>query len=162
MAEIVEASTPVQIEQVRNLFSEYRAQLPVEYCPRSLDSEIAGLPGIYSPPQGRLLLATVLGQPVGCVGLRPFPLERTCEMKRLYVRPAFRGGKLALALVERLLSVARDIGYVSLRLDTHPPSMQAALEMYRRFGFREVSADPLEPLEGLMYMELPLVSAADI
>jgi GNAT superfamily N-acetyltransferase len=157
VAEIVEASTSGQIEQVRNLFSEYRAQLPVEYRLPSLDTEIAGLPGVYSPPQGRLLLATVAGQPVGCVGLRPFPLDRACEMKRLYVRPAFRGGKLALALVERLISVARDIGYVSLRLDTHPPSMRAALEMYRRFGFHEVSAHPLEPLDGLMYMELSLV-----
>jgi GNAT superfamily N-acetyltransferase len=157
VAEIVEASTPRQIEQVRNLFTEYRAQLPVEYRLRSLDTEIAELPGVYSPPQGRLLLAMVAGQPVGCVGLRPFPLDRACEMKRLYVRPAFRGGKLALALVERLISVARDIGYVSLRLDTHPPSMRAALEMYRRFGFHEVSAHPLEPLDGLMYMELSLV-----
>ena len=157
MAEIVEASTTRQIEQVRNLFTEYRAQLPVEYRLRSLDTEIAELPGVYSPPQGRLLLATVVGQPVGSVGLRPFPRDRTCEMKRLYVRPAFRGGKLALALVERLISVARDVGYVTLRLDTHPPSMRAALEMYRRFGFREVSPDPLEPLEGLMYMELSLV-----
>ena len=79
---------------MRNLFSEYRAQLPVEYCSRSLDVEIAGLPGEYAPPKGKLLLAMVVGQPVGCVGLRPFPREGACEMKRLYVRPGFRGGKI--------------------------------------------------------------------
>ncbi len=78
---------------MRNLFSEYRAELPVEYCSRAFDAEIAGLPGEYAAPEGKLLLATVVGQPVGCVGLRPFPRDGACEMKRLYVRPAFRGGK---------------------------------------------------------------------
>ena len=84
MSEIVPATSAEQIEQVRNLFAEYRAQLPVEYCFRTFDAEIAGLPGVYAPPEGLLLLATVIGQPVGCVGLRPFPREGTCEMKRLY------------------------------------------------------------------------------
>jgi len=156
MSEIVEASSAEQIEQVRNLFSEYRAQLPVEYCFRSFDAEIAELPGAYSPPAGTLLLATVVGQPVGCVGLRPFPRDGSCEMKRLYVRPAFRGDKLGRKLVERLLCEARRLGYRFMRLDSHPPTMQAAVEMYRQFGFREVSPEPLEPVEGLVYMELEL------
>src|SRR5215471_8742074 len=82
MSEIVHATSPEQIEQVRNLFIEYRAQMPVQYCFKSFDAEIAGLPGGYAPPKGTLLLATVVGQPIGCVGLRPFPLESTCEMKR--------------------------------------------------------------------------------
>ncbi|MGA2903304.1 MAG: GNAT family N-acetyltransferase [Candidatus Korobacteraceae bacterium] len=157
MCEIVEATSAEQIEQVRNLFGEYRAQLSVEYCFRSFDAEIAGLPGVYAPPQGTLLLATVIGQPVGCVGLRPFPREGTCEMKRLYVRPAFRGGKLGKTLVERLLREARRLGYSSMRLDSHPPTMHAAVEMYRRLGFREVGPDPLEQMEGLVYMELQLI-----
>jgi len=156
MCDILEAATAEQIEQVRNLFAEYRAQLPVEYCFRSFDAEIAGLPGVYSPPKGKLLLATVVGQPVGCVGLRPFPLRQTCEMKRLYVRPGFRGGKVGRKLVERLLDDARLLGYSSMRLDSHPPTMQAAIAMYRKLGFREVNPDPLEPTEGLIYMELPL------
>jgi putative acetyltransferase len=156
MSDIIAATTAEQIEQVRNLFAEYRAQLPVEYCFRSFDAEIAGLPGLYGPPKGTLLLATVVGQPVGCVGLRPFPLDATCEMKRLYVRPGFRGGKLGRELVERLLDEARLLGYRSMRLDSHPPTMQAAIEMYRKFGFREVGPDPLEPTEGLLYMELAL------
>jgi putative acetyltransferase len=157
MSEIVPATTPEQIEQVRNLFAEYRVQLSVEYCFRAFDAEIAGLPGAYSPPKGMLLLATVIAQPVGCVGLRPFPLEGTCEMKRLYVRPAFRGGKLGKTLVERLLLEAQRLGYSSMRLDSHPPTMQAAVEMYRKLGFREVRPDPLEQVEGLIYMELPLI-----
>ena len=153
MSHIVPAITPEQIEQVRHLFAEYRAQLPVEYCARAFDAEIAELPGNYAPPKGALLLATVVGQPVGCVGLRPFPLEGVCEMKRLYVRPGFRGGKVGRLLVERLLLDAALLGYSSMRLDTHPLFMAAAVAMYRRFGFREVSADPLQPTEGLIYME---------
>ena len=156
MCDIVEANTPEQIEQVRNLFAEYRAQLPVDYCFRTFDAEIAGLPGAYARPQGTLLLATVVGQPVGCVGLRPFPLPKTCEMKRLYVRPGFRGGKVGRMLVEQVLREARRLGYASMRLDSYPPTMQAAVAMYRRFGFREVGAAPLEANDELIYMELPL------
>jgi GNAT superfamily N-acetyltransferase len=156
VGEIVDVTTEEQLEQVRNLFGEYRAQLPVEYCLRSLDVEIAGLPGEYSPPKGTLLLATVVGQPVGCVGLRPFPRHGTCEMKRLYVRPGFRGGKLGRKLVDRVLLEARNLGYLFLRLDTHPPTMPAALAMYRKLGFREVAADPMEAVEGLLYLGLEL------
>jgi putative acetyltransferase len=160
MCEIVHATTDEQIEQVRNLFAEYRAQLPVEYCFRSFDAEIAGLPGAYAPPKGALLLATVVGQPVGCVGLRPFPLPGACEMKRLYVRPGFRGGKVGRSLVERVMSEALALGYRSMRLDSHPPTMASAIAMYRRFGFREVSPDPLEPTDGLIYMEAALEQPA--
>lgn len=156
MSSIIEATTAEQIEQVRNLFAEYCAQLVVEPCRQAFDAEIAGLPGAYAPPQGRLLLATVVGQPVGCVGLRPFPLDGSCEMKRLYVRPGFRGGKVGRELVERVLHEARQLGYAVMRLDSHPPSMQSAIAMYRKFGFREVPPDPLEPTDGLIYMALEL------
>ncbi len=150
MSEIVEAITAEQIEQVRGLFRQYRAELPLQY--RSFDPE--GLPGEYGPPHGKLLLALVSGQPVGCVGLRPFPQEATCEMKRLYVRPGFRGGKSGKELAERALHEARALGYRRLRLDTHPPTMQAAARMYRRLGFQEVL--PVDQVEGLVYMELRL------
>ena len=153
---IVEVTTPEQLEQVRNLFTEYGAQLGAEYCAKTLDAEIASLPGAYAPPKGKLLLATVVGQPVGCIGLRPFPLERTCEMKRLYVRPGFRGGKLGRELVERVLEEARRLGYASMRLDSYVPMMEAAIRMYRKFGFREVAPDPLKPIDDLIYMELKL------
>ncbi|MGC2111221.1 MAG: GNAT family N-acetyltransferase [Candidatus Korobacteraceae bacterium] len=144
------------MEQVRNLFAEYRAQLPVEYCSRGFDNELASLPGVYAPPKGSLLLAMVVGQPVGCVGLRPFPLQGACEMKRLYVRPPFRGGNVGKKLMDRVLQEARTLGYSALRLDTHPPTMQAAVALYKRLGFREVTADPLEPVDGLVYLELVL------
>ena len=156
MSEIIEATSEDQIEQVRNLFAEYRAQLPVDYCARGFDNELAALPGVYAPPEGSLLLALVMGQPVGCVGLRPFPLAGACEMKRLYVRPPFRGGDVGKKLVDGVLQKARELGYSTLRLDTHPPTMQAALKIYRKLGFREVPPDPLEPVEELVCMELPL------
>jgi GNAT superfamily N-acetyltransferase len=149
VSEIVEAITAEQIEQVRQLFRHYQAELPLQYR-----FELPELPGEYGPPKGKLLLATVSGQPVGCAGLRPFPLEATCEMKRLYVRPIFRGGKLGRELVEGVLQEARALGYQRLRLDTHPPTMQAAVRMYRNLGFQEVS--PVDRVEGLVYMELRL------
>jgi putative acetyltransferase len=147
MSEIVEAITAAQIEQVRQLFRQYQAELPLQYR-----FELPALPGEYGPPKGKLLLATVSGQPVGCIGLRPFPLEATCEMKRLYVRPIFRGGKLGKELVDRILQHARALGYQRIRLDTHPPTMQAAVRMYRNLGFQEVSTT--DGVEGLLYMEL--------
>jgi GNAT superfamily N-acetyltransferase len=158
LSEIAEAVSQQQLEQVRNLFREYRAQLAPRYRARSLETELSRLPGVYQPPKGKLLLATVLGQAVGCVGLRPFPQEGACEMKHLYVRPTFRGGKIGQALVEQVIQEARALGYSLLRLDTHPPTMQAAVTMYRRLGFQEVEPGPIEAVEGLVYMELTLMT----
>ena len=106
-----------------------------------------------------MLLAYVVGQPVGCVGLRPFPSDGACEMKRLFVRPTFRGARLGRKLVERVLQEAKLLGYSSMRLDSHPATMQAAIEMYRQFGFFEIGPAPLEATEGLIYMELPFKAA---
>jgi GNAT superfamily N-acetyltransferase len=156
MSLITDAINPEQIEQVRNLFLEYRAQLPIDYCFQTFDEEIAGLPGEYAAPKGKLLLATVVGQPVGCIALRPFPLDGACEMKRLYVRPGFRGSKLGRELAERLLDEARALGYHTMRLDSYLPLMRSAVELYRRLGFREVAAAPLKATDGLIYMELAL------
>jgi GNAT superfamily N-acetyltransferase len=154
LSEIVEAVTAEQIEQVRSLFRQYQAELPLQLCFRSFDSELSGLPGEYGPPRGKLLLATVSGQPVGCAGLRPFPLDATCEMKRLYVRPTFRTRKIGRELAERVIQEARALAYQRLRLDTHPPTMQAAVRMYRDLGFQE--APVVDGVEGLLYMELRL------
>jgi len=156
VSEIVEALSEEQVEQVRNLFREYHAELAQQYRPPGFEAELSALPGFYTPPKGTLLLATVAGQPVGCVGLRPFPLEGACEMKRLYVRPTFRGGTVGKDLVQRVLQHARALGYTRLRLDTHPPTMPAAVAMYRRLAFQEVAPDPAERVEGLLYMELLL------
>jgi len=156
VSEIVEAATPEQLQQVRTLFREYMAEVPAQYCFASFEDEVAGLPGEYGPPRGKLLLAVVSGQPVGCVGLRPFPLEGTCEMKRLYVRPGFRGAKLGNLLIHRTMQEARSMGYSRLRLDTHPPTMQAAVRTYRKMGFQEVLPAPQERVAGLLYMEIGL------
>ena len=107
-------------------------------------------------PTGALLLATAEDQPAGCAGLRPFPLEGACKMKRLYVVPQFRGEGLGLALIERILTIASRLNYTRLRLDTQPDSMQAAVELYRRFGFKEVADEPVPHVAGLSYMELLL------
>ena len=153
-AQIAEVTQPGQLEQVRGLFQSYQAQLPAAY--RFPDSEWQTLPGVYAPPGGALLLATISGQPAGCVGLRPFPLERACEMKRLYVGPSFRGYHLGRTLIEEIIGMARNLGYSRMRLDTHAATMAPAVELYRRFGFVAVPADPMPEVEGLSYMELRL------
>lgn len=88
--------------------------------------------------------------------MRPFPLHGACEMKRLYVRPTFRGAEVSKVLLQRALQQARILGYSRLRLDTHPPTMAAAVAMYRKLGFQEVMAEPKDRVEGLLYMELLL------
>ncbi len=154
MSEIVEAVTPQQILQVRDLFRQYRSELPPQLCFAGFEDELRGLPGDYRSPAGRLLLARVAGQPVGCVGMRPFPLEGVCEMKRLYVRPPFRGGNLGIALLNRVLLESQQAGYSRMRLDTHPPTMAAAVRLYKNMGFYEVPSDPATPVPELLYLEL--------
>jgi GNAT superfamily N-acetyltransferase len=156
VSEIVEAVTPQQLEQMRSLSREYLSQLPLELSAGRFEAEVLELPGDYAPPRGKLLLATVAGQPAGCVALRPFPLDGVCEMKRLYVRPPFRTGSLGRALIDRIVQTARELGYRRMRLDTHPPTMMAAVNLYRRMGFYEVAPDPLTPMDGLLYLELSL------
>jgi carbonic anhydrase len=158
-AEITEVATTEELKEVRLLFRSYQSELAVQY--RFPDREWVSLPGEYRPPSGALLLATVAGQPAGCVGLRPFPLEGTCEMKRLYVQPRFRRDKLGGMLIERIIEVARGLNYTRMRLDTHPQTMGSAVALYRRFGFAEVSAEPMKRVEGLLYMELPLSIRGD-
>jgi len=152
--QILEASTPAQIDNVRALFREYQAQLPAPL--RFPDQEWVNLPGEYAAPEGALLVATVAGLPAGCVGLRSFPIAGASEMKRLYVRPGFRGYRLGKTLVEEVTAVARRKGYLRLRLDTHVDTVQSAVDLYRRFGFREIAPEPMTPVPGLSYMELLL------
>jgi ribosomal protein S18 acetylase RimI-like enzyme len=151
---IVEVSTAEELEAVRRLFRIYQEQL-FDKC-QLPDDEWQSLPGAYAPPGGGLLLATASGQAAGCVALRPFPTRVTCEMKRLFVAPECRGSGAGRALVDAVIQLARDRGYAFMRLDTHPASMGAAVRLYREFGFRDVAADPMVPVEGLSYMELVL------
>jgi putative acetyltransferase len=151
---ITEVCTAEQLEAVKGLFRAYQEQL-FEKC-QLPDSEWQTLPGVYTRPGGGLLLATVSGQAVGCIALRPFPKPTTCEMKRLFVTPEARGSGAGRALIESVVRLARDLGYAFMRLDTHLATMGAAVRLYRDFGFRDVAADPMPAVESLCYMELPL------
>jgi carbonic anhydrase len=120
----------------RELFREYAAWVGDEICFQKFQRELAELPGGYAPPEGRLLLAMVDGQLAGCVALRRFAAE-IGEMKRLYVRPAFRGTGLGRELAGQLIVEAKDAGYKLLRLDSMP-RMERAIAMYRGLGFYEI------------------------
>ncbi|HTE90282.1 MAG TPA: GNAT family N-acetyltransferase [Terriglobales bacterium] len=149
------AESPRQIALARELFLEYGKSLGFNLCFQSFDEELAGLPGDYAPPDGRLLLAEYDGALAGCVALHKLELH-VCEMKRLYLRPQFRGKGVGLALAEAIIWEARAIGYRRMRLDTVEPVMQAAVAMYRRLGFTEIAAYRPNPIPGAMYMELEL------
>jgi len=149
------AESPEQIAQIRELFLEYANSLGFSLCFQNFDHELAALPGDYAPPTGRLLLATSNGHPAGCVALHKLQ-EDVCEMKRLYVRPQFRGKRLGHELAKKVIAEARQIGYKYIRLDTVEPVMKTAVEMYRQLGFREIPPYRPNPIAGALYMELQL------
>jgi putative acetyltransferase len=155
VTEILQAESPADIEIIRELFLEYAASLGFSLCFQSFDQELASLPGKYAPPEGRLLIARDNGGAVGCVALRPLE-PGMCEMKRLYIRPRFRGHGLGRTLAERIIAEARAIGYERLRLDTVEPVMGAAVALYRTLGFREIPPHGEHPIDGTLFMELDL------
>lgn len=124
-------------------------------CFQNFEQELAGLPGHYVPPDGRLLLAEYEGQLAGCVAMHAWE-PGICEMKRLYLRPSFRGKGLGRVLAEAIIAEARNVGYQRMRLDTIEPIMKDAVEMYRKLGFREIAPYRPNPIAGAMYMELEL------
>jgi GNAT superfamily N-acetyltransferase len=152
--EVTQAETPPQIAQARELFLEYAQSLGFSLCFQNFDQELAGLPGDYAPPAGRLLLAAYEGKHLaGCVALHMLE-PGVCEMKRLYLRPQFRGKGLGRALAERIVAEARTIGYQRMRLDTVGPVMKDAVAMYRKLGFKEIAPYRPNPMAGTLYMEL--------
>jgi putative acetyltransferase len=150
-----QAETPAQIDQARELFLEYAQSLGFSLCFQNFDKELASLPGDYAPPEGRLLLAQYQGQFAGCVALHKLE-DDICEMKRLYLRPQFRGKGLGRVLADRIIAEAREIGYRCMRLDTVEPVMKDAVAMYRRIGFREIAPYCANPIAGALHMELLL------
>jgi len=151
----MQAESSAHVAQARELFQEYAQSLGVNLCFQNFEQELAGLPGHYAPPDGRLLLAEYDGQLAGCVALRKWESD-VCEMKRLYLRPSFRGKGLGRAIAEKIIVEARSIGYQRMRLDTIGPLMNDAVEMYCKLGFREIAPYRPNPIAGAMYMELHL------
>ena len=151
---IVDGHGEEELPAVRRLFEEYAASLEVDLGFQDFEHELRELPGDYGPPAGRILLALDGDEPAGCVALRPYEPE-VCEMKRLYVRPAFQGSGLGRRLVEAIVEAGRDAGYSVMRLDTLP-SMQAARGLYRSLGFEEIEAYRHNPVHGTTYFELRL------
>jgi ribosomal protein S18 acetylase RimI-like enzyme len=143
-----------QIAQVRMLFEEYAASLGIDLCFQNFDRELEELPGDYAPRNGRLLIATEDEAPAGCVALRRIEGD-ICEMKRLYVRPAFRGTGLGRKLATAVIDAARQIGYATMRLDTLS-SMHEAIGLYRSLGFVPTAPYRHNPVCGALFFELAL------
>ncbi len=153
---IVEALDTAHVDLARGLFEEYAAALGVDLCFQGFAEELASLPGAYAHPAGRLLLALEGADAAGCVALRPFE-PRVCEMKRLFIRPRFRGAGLGRRLVERIVEEARAAGYARMRLDTLP-SMRSARALYQALGFTPIPAYRPNPIAGAVFLELDLLA----
>jgi putative acetyltransferase len=154
---IVQVQTPAELIATRELFLEYAKSLNFSLCFQGFDQELASLPGDYAPPTGLLLLAEFYGRGAGCVALHRLE-DGICEMKRLYVRPEFRGQKIGRRLAEAVMAEARALGYQRMRLDTVAPLMREAVQLYRELGFYEIPAYRPNPMEGTLYMELVLAN----
>ena len=154
MLKIIQADSEENLTQGRELLREYAASLGFDLHFQEFKKEVAEFPGEYSPPEGRFLLAQEGEKTAGCVALRKIS-EGICEMKRLYVRPKFRGKAIGRRLAEAVIEEARSIGYERMRLDT-VPFMKAAIALYQSLGFKEIESYRFNPIEGAKFMELDL------
>ena len=152
--DIAEALDAAAVDACRELFVEYQQRLGVDLCFQGFARELAELPAGYARPRGRLLLARIAGEPAGCVALRPID-DRDAEMKRLYVRPAYRGMGIGRTLAECAIDEARGLGYASLKLDTLP-RMAEAQSLYAQLGFEETAPYNDHPIEGTRFLALDL------
>ncbi|MBW2486934.1 MAG: GNAT family N-acetyltransferase [Deltaproteobacteria bacterium] len=151
---MVRANTDELIAEAKELFKEYAESLGFDLCFKKFDAELECFPVQYSPPSGDLSLALSERQPIGCVGVR-FLEEGICEMKRLYVKPNFRGSNAGKDLCEAAIQGGKILGYERMRLDTLP-SMEIANRLYKTLGFVEIEPYRHNPLEGAIYLELNL------
>ena len=161
MIEIIQAETPEQIAIAREMMLEYATWLEFNLCFQGFDEELRTLPGKYTPPAGRLLLALWEEKPAGVIALRPLAGQESavCEMKRLFVRREFRGHSIGRMLAEQVIADALEIGYERMRLDTIPGKMDSAIAMYRAMGFAEIEPYYQTPVGQTLFMELQLNSS---
>jgi putative acetyltransferase len=155
---LVEPDSPALLDATREVFGEYADGLGVDLCFQNFDAELAGLPGEYAAPGGALLLAYVDGELAGCGALRALPgvdYANACEMKRLYVRRAFRGFGLGRLLAQALMQRATEAGYSVLLLDTLD-AMEAARDLYDSLGFEEIPPYYYNPIPGAHYLKAEL------
>jgi ribosomal protein S18 acetylase RimI-like enzyme len=156
--ELVAADGPAHTEAVRALFREYAGSLGIDLCFQNFERELATLPGEYAPPHGALLLALVDGEPAGCVAMRPLPEAdhaNACEMKRLFVRRAFRRFGLGRLLAQQLMDLATQAGHSCMLLDTLD-DMEAARGLYASLGFVEIPPYYFNPIPGAHYLKVEL------
>lgn len=156
MLSIFQAQDPEHVALARQLIEEYAAWLEFNLCFQGFEEEIQALPGKYAPPAGRLLLAFWDERPAGVIALRPLEETGVCEMKRLYVRPEFRGHHIGRILAEQIIREAAEIGYSRMRLDTIAGKMDSAIAMYRELGFEETSPYYQTPVGHTLFLELAL------
>lgn len=154
---IFQAYTPSDLETARTLFREYERFLSIDLCFQGFKEELATLPGRYAPPQGRLLLAQVGEQAAGCVALRPLQEAGVCEMKRLFVRPAYRGQGWGRWLATQIIHEAITVGYTMMRLDTLD-TLERAMQVYAALGFQRCAPYYANPLPGVVYWERALAN----
>ena len=153
--------TPSDHDAIKALFREYAESLGFSLAYQDFDKELADFPGKYAAPDGALLLARVGDEAAGTVALRKLDTG-ICEMKRLYVKPAFRGRRTAdgrsigRALAEDIVAIGRERGYQRLRLDTIGGKMRQALSLYRSMGFVEIPPYYASPIPDTAYLELVL------
>ena len=156
--ELLTPETPALLEATRSIFREYAGSLGIDLCFQNFDAELLALPGEYAPPQGALLLALVAGEVAGCGALRPLPgsdYANACEMKRLYVRPAYRQFGLGRLIAQALLDRGVQAGFSAMLLDTLD-DMEAARGLYARLGFEEIAPYYFNPIPGAHYLKADL------
>ncbi|MHB9005037.1 MAG: GNAT family N-acetyltransferase [Coriobacteriia bacterium] len=151
---IYREAVPGDMEGVGLLIREYVASMGLDLSFQGLEEELKTLPGKYAQPQGALIVAEVDGALCGCVALRKIG-DGVCEMKRLFVKDAYKGKGIGKELVRRIIEEGRVKGYHTMRLDTLS-TMKSALKLYGAFGFRETEAYVYNPIEGAIYLEKPL------
>ena len=156
--ELLTPATPALLQATREIFVEYAQSLDIDLCFQQFDAELAQLPGEYTPPQGALLLALVDGQVAGCGAVRPLAdvdYANACEMKRLYVRPAYRKFGLGRLLAQALFDRGLQAGYSAMLLDTLD-EMEAARGLYASLGFEEIPPYYFNPIAGAHYLKASL------